>query len=462
MGTLSISGNYALSSNACDGVTIASSETCTFEVVFTPDAIGSQNGSVTIPSDAPTSPDSASLSGTGSAPLQLMWTLCAGEGQTCSFTGDVVVRYGANGTYYYGLFTDGVLCNNASFGGDPVPNFAKSCYIGEPDTVAPTTNFSATPPAYTNSSATFTFTGTDNVTSPANLTFQCAYDAVDWQACTSPWTINGLSQGSHTVWISSVDEAGNWASSQAIHTWTVDTVAPNTTITVKPAALTTSKSASFSFTSTQVGSTFKCKLDGGAYGNCSSPKAYSNLSVAKHTFLVYAVDAAGNADATPASYTWTVQAERALNGGFNTYAGTSKIPTSWVKSSNWATTDGKDTLVKKEGAASVKIAGESGKTKTLTQTLNFSGVTGDSLTFSFWEKGASIPAAGLCKAEVLLYQGTALKLTKTINCRTGTYAAFEKKTITFTATSSFNKVVIKFTYSKASGTVWFDLVSLIK
>jgi M6 family metalloprotease-like protein len=173
-----------------------------------------------------------------------------------------------------------------------------------------------------------------------------------------------------------------------------------------------------------------------------------------------------NNDSNENPYNFTIQGlgiqERALNGGFNSYSGASKIPTSWVKSTNFATTDGKDTTFKKEGAASVKITGESSKTKTLTQTLNISGVSGDKFTFSFWERGSSIPAAGLCKAEVLLYQGTTLKLTKTINCRTGTYSTFENKTLTFNATSTYTKVVIKFTYSKASGSIWFDLVSLIK
>jgi len=49
-----------------------------------------------------------------------------------------------------------------------------------------------------------------------------------------------------------------------------------------------------------------------------------------------------------------------------------------------------------------------------------------------------------------------------VNCSTGTYAAFQKKTITFNATSAYTKAVVKFTYAKASGTVWFDAVSLIK
>ncbi|MBI5934097.1 MAG: choice-of-anchor D domain-containing protein [Chloroflexi bacterium] len=179
-----------------------------------------------------------------------------------------------------------------------------------------------------------------------------------------------------------------------------------------------------------------------------------------------AIISIANDDANENPYNFTIQGlgtqERAINGGFNLYSGTSKIPTNWVKSATFATTDGKDTSFKKEGSASVKIGGQTGKTKTLTQTLNLSGNSGDQFIFSFWERGSSIPSAGLCKAEVLLYQGTALKLTKTINCRTGTYAAFEQKMLTFNATSAYTKVEIKFTYSKSSGSIWFDLVSLIK
>jgi hypothetical protein len=91
-------------------------------------------------------------------------------------------------------------------------------------------------------------------------------------------------------------------------TSTTDTTPPNTTITSNPASPTTSTSASFSFTSSEGGSTFECKLDSGAYSGCISPKSYSGLSVASHTFSVRATDAAGNTDATPDTYTWTITA----------------------------------------------------------------------------------------------------------------------------------------------------------
>jgi hypothetical protein len=175
---------------------------------------------------------------------------------------------------------------------------------------------------------------------------------------------------------------------------------------------------------------------------------------------ISSVDQAGNWDSNQAIYTWIVQAERAKNGAFNTYSGTSKIPTSWVKSATFAAADGKDATVKKEGVASVKITGQSGKTKTLTQTIALAGSAGDKFAFTFWSKGTAMPSGGLCQAQVKVYSGGAWKVIKTIAC--GNSSSFVKKTATFTSAYDYTKVMIVFTYSKASGTVWFDAVSLLK
>ena len=87
-----------------------------------------------------------------------------------------------------------------------------------------------------------------------------------------------------------------------------DTAAPDTAIDAGPSGTTTSTSASFAFSATETGSSFECRLDGGAFTPCSSPKAYSSLSAGAHTFQVRAIDAAGNVDQTPASRSWTVDA----------------------------------------------------------------------------------------------------------------------------------------------------------
>ena len=81
---------------------------------------------------------------------------------------------------------------------------------------------------------------------------------------------------------------------------------PDTTITSSPASSTTATSASFGFTSTASGSSFKCSLDGAQAAACSSPKSYSALAAGSHSFTVAATDAAGTTDPTPASFTWTI------------------------------------------------------------------------------------------------------------------------------------------------------------
>jgi hypothetical protein len=79
---------------------------------------------------------------------------------------------------------------------------------------------------------------------------------------------------------------------------------PAPSITSSPASPTNQTSASFSFSDSQSGVTFQCKLDTGAFATCASPKAYSSLTAGSHTFQVQAV-AAGKTSGTT-SFTWTV------------------------------------------------------------------------------------------------------------------------------------------------------------
>lgn len=54
------------------------------------------------------------------------WTLCAMENQHCDFTGLAEVRYGFNHIYFIHDFTNGVDCNNITFG-DPLVGIGKQC-----------------------------------------------------------------------------------------------------------------------------------------------------------------------------------------------------------------------------------------------------------------------------------------------------------------------------------------------
>src|SRR5215212_2807646 len=99
----------------------------------------------------------------------------------------------------------------------------------------------------------------------------------------------------------------------ALNGCVADTTPPGTTINTKPTNPSNNTSPSFSFSGTDdvtsaANLTFECKLDGGSFAACTSPKALSGLSDGSHTFSVRAIDAAGNTDATSASRTWTVNA----------------------------------------------------------------------------------------------------------------------------------------------------------
>ncbi len=139
-------------------------------------------------------------------------------------------------------------------------------------------------------------------------------DAVEnWRTATgtASWSLtfpaaNFPADGNYTIRVRATDTATNLQSTPVSRTFTIDTAAPNTSITAQPSDPTNSIAPSFSFTSSEGGSTFECQLDGGGYSSCTSPKSYTGQTQGSHTFQVRATDTAGNTDATPASFTWTI------------------------------------------------------------------------------------------------------------------------------------------------------------
>ncbi|MBI5634305.1 MAG: M6 family metalloprotease domain-containing protein [Nitrospirae bacterium] len=107
----------------------------------------------------------------------------------------------------------------------------------------------------------------------------------------------------------SADVAGNVETVKSSQV-TQDLQLPDTSISAQPTNPATSTSASFSFsgddgTGSGVAS-FECQLDSAGFGPCTSPQAYSSLGQGSHIFEIRAIDIAGNADSTPATYTWII------------------------------------------------------------------------------------------------------------------------------------------------------------
>ncbi|GCE12903.1 carbohydrate-binding protein [Tengunoibacter tsumagoiensis] len=101
------------------------------------------------PTSTPTSTPTPTPSG---------WTTCASENGTCSFSGTMVVRYGANNQFFYKTATTSIACNNATFG-DPLVGTVKACA------------FASVPPT------SWTFCASENGTCAVPGTVTVAYGA---------------------------------------------------------------------------------------------------------------------------------------------------------------------------------------------------------------------------------------------------------------------------------------------
>ena len=170
------------------------------------------------------------------------------------------------------------------------------------DTTGPTATINSGPTGtVTTGAASFGFSS-----SAGDLArFECSVDAApSFTTCSSPANY-AVGEGPHTFRVHGVDNAGN-VGPTVTRSWTVDTTAPNVSITSAPPTLTTSTSASFSFTSSATDlAGFECSIDGGAFGSCTSPRTYNGLAATSHTFQVHAIDSVGNTSA-PATHNWTI------------------------------------------------------------------------------------------------------------------------------------------------------------
>ncbi len=168
--------------------------------------------------------------------------------------------------------------------------------------IGPDTSISPGPASPTNAT-----TASFDLSSPqGGVTFECRLDGAAFAPCSTPVQLGNLTEGSHTFQARARDTLGNPDATPASWTWTIDLTPPDTDIFISPFERTPATTAHFQFGSDELGSTFRCKLDDADFAACTSPLDYDNLAEGQHTFIVAAVDAAGNPDPDPASHTWTI------------------------------------------------------------------------------------------------------------------------------------------------------------
>jgi hypothetical protein len=161
------------------------------------------------------------------------------------------------------------------------------------DTTAPAVTFSSGPPNGSTSSdrsPAFGFASND-----PSASLSCQLDDGGFDACSAPFTASGLVDGSHTFQVRATDIVQNTA--VASRTWTVAGAA-DVSITAGPVSgsVTNDPTPSFSFSSLDSDSDFRCRIDGASFASCTSPWTTSRLSDSDHTFIVKATDTAQTTD----------------------------------------------------------------------------------------------------------------------------------------------------------------------
>ncbi len=136
------------------------------------------------------------------------------------------------------------------------------------------------------------------------------------------WTVryafpSGTPEGDYNVFLNASDAFMNliWVPAGVV---TYDATPPETSIlsavdgsghAIADGGRSKSTTMTFTFAGTDANGIagFYCSLDAGVFYPCSSGVTYAGLSRGTHTFQVAAVDAAGNVDPTPATFTWSVK-----------------------------------------------------------------------------------------------------------------------------------------------------------
>jgi hypothetical protein len=136
---------------------------------------------------------------------------------------------------------------------------------------------------------------------------------------TVPFGPAALAQDGEYTFIARARDGGDVDQTPLRRTWTIDTVAPQTTLSspdITEAGVTTLLTATFTPASSEPG-TLQCSLDGAAFSTCRTPRTLTNLALGPHRFQVRAVDRAGNVDPTPAARHWTITRKDGDGDGFD-------------------------------------------------------------------------------------------------------------------------------------------------
>ncbi len=175
------------------------------------------------------------------------------------------------------------------------------------DVTSPDTRITASPPARGRErSVSFTFEEQSEL-HPDGFECRIGVDGL-FDRCTSPYSFTAPQDGSYQFQVRAVDKAGNADPTPAKHLWSVDATRPGTRILTKPELFDRSENSRFTFATEDEAEEvhFECKLGESDFFPCDSSFVPPPLDELTYTLQVRAIDAVGNQDESPETYTWTV------------------------------------------------------------------------------------------------------------------------------------------------------------
>jgi hypothetical protein len=166
-----------------------------------------------------------------------------------------------------------------------------------PDTIPPETEVVSGPEKLTRSAnADFEFSGSDNLTPPAQIAFSCSLDGSAFAPCSQDLTTYG---GQHRLEVRGTDELGNVEQTPAEYSWRVDLTRPTTPrmrVRLAGGRVRVSLSARDEDDPAQT-LRFLCSLDRHQMRSC--PARFTRpVRKGRHRLRARAIDPAGNVSAT--------------------------------------------------------------------------------------------------------------------------------------------------------------------
>ena len=193
---------------------------------------------------------------------------------------------------FYGTFWQCLVGSGCTTTHMPADGFGDLVVVSG-SRIAPDTTITAGPPegSQTADYGDWEFTGSDDVTPAADLTYECKVDDGEWSSCETPFGPATTVDGWHTLSIRALDDMLNADPTPAMRRWRIDTLSPS-----KPKVARLGRTLHFSAKDSGTPSRqlrYRCAIDSKRLHACGKSVRF-RFPARRHVVRVRAIDPAGN------------------------------------------------------------------------------------------------------------------------------------------------------------------------